>query len=185
MRSGEEMLLARLRFRHLQMVAEVELAGSLSKAAAKLNLTQPALSKALKEVEGLLAAGGDEDVVGGGGHAGEAGLFEEVVAERGVSLRGAELEDLGDLGGVEDLEAGAAEGVDGEEVSGGAGGGEADGGGGVGAGIGLDWLGELGTDEAAFADVAGEELVFVEEGVGSGDRGAVEAKILGEFAGSG
>ena len=54
MRSGEELLLARLRFRHLQMVAEVELAGSLSKAAVKLSLTQPALSKALKEVEGLL-----------------------------------------------------------------------------------------------------------------------------------
>ena len=54
MRSGEELLLARLRFRHLQMVAEVERAGSLSKAAATLNLTQPALSKALKEVEGLL-----------------------------------------------------------------------------------------------------------------------------------
>lgn len=54
MRSPEDLLLARLRFRHLQMVAAVDSAGSLSKAAASLNLTQPALSKALKEVEGLL-----------------------------------------------------------------------------------------------------------------------------------
>lgn len=47
-------LLARLRFRHLQLIAEVDRLGSLSKAAAELNLTQPAMSKALKEVEGLL-----------------------------------------------------------------------------------------------------------------------------------
>jgi len=47
-------LLARLRFRHLQLVTEVERAGSLSGAAEALNLTQPALSKALKEVEDML-----------------------------------------------------------------------------------------------------------------------------------
>ena len=47
-------LLARLRFRHLQLVTEVERAGSLSGAADALNLTQPALSKALKEVEDML-----------------------------------------------------------------------------------------------------------------------------------
>lgn len=47
-------LLARLRFRHLQLVAEIERTGSLSKSATALNLTQPALSKSLKEVEAIL-----------------------------------------------------------------------------------------------------------------------------------
>ena len=54
MRSAEQYLLARLRFRHLQLIAEVERTGSLSRAAEALSLTQPALSKALKEVEGML-----------------------------------------------------------------------------------------------------------------------------------
>jgi LysR family transcriptional regulator of abg operon len=47
-------LLARLRFRHLQLIAEVERTGSLSRAADALSLTQPALSKALKEIEDML-----------------------------------------------------------------------------------------------------------------------------------
>jgi DNA-binding transcriptional LysR family regulator len=47
-------LLARLRFRHLQLIAEVDRTGSLSRAAEALNLTQPALSKALKEIEDML-----------------------------------------------------------------------------------------------------------------------------------
>ena len=54
MRSVEDHLLARLRFRHLQLIAEVERTGSLSRAADTLSLTQPALSKALKEVEAML-----------------------------------------------------------------------------------------------------------------------------------
>jgi LysR family transcriptional regulator of abg operon len=54
MRNVEEHLLARLRFRHLQLIAEVERTGSLSRAADALSLTQPALSKALKEIEGML-----------------------------------------------------------------------------------------------------------------------------------
>lgn len=49
-----EQLLARLRFRHLQLVAEVERKGSLRAAAEALHLSQPALSKALKELEGML-----------------------------------------------------------------------------------------------------------------------------------
>lgn len=49
-----ETLFARLRFRHLQLVAEVERTGSLRAAATALHLTQPALSKALKEMEGML-----------------------------------------------------------------------------------------------------------------------------------
>ena len=51
---SEKHLLARLRFRHLQLIAEVERVGSLSKAAEALSLTQPAMSKALKEIEGML-----------------------------------------------------------------------------------------------------------------------------------
>ena len=50
----ESHLLARLRFRHLQLIAEVDRTGSLSRAAEVMMLTQPALSKALKEVEGML-----------------------------------------------------------------------------------------------------------------------------------
>jgi LysR family transcriptional regulator of abg operon len=50
----EKHLLARLRFRHLQLLTEIERTGSLSKSAVALNLTQPALSKALKEVEAML-----------------------------------------------------------------------------------------------------------------------------------
>lgn len=46
-----ETLLARLRFRHLQLLLAFERAGSLRGAAASLHLTQPALSKALKEIE--------------------------------------------------------------------------------------------------------------------------------------
>lgn len=44
-------LLARLRFRHLQLLVALERGGSLRAAAGMLNLTQPALSKALGEVE--------------------------------------------------------------------------------------------------------------------------------------
>ncbi|MGQ0652261.1 MAG: LysR family transcriptional regulator [Betaproteobacteria bacterium] len=44
-------LLARLRFRHLRMVSELERRGSMRAAAGTLHLTQPALSKALKELE--------------------------------------------------------------------------------------------------------------------------------------
>ena len=52
--SAPSHLLARLRFRHLQLVAEIERTGSLTRAAEALNLTQPALSKALKEIEDML-----------------------------------------------------------------------------------------------------------------------------------
>ncbi|GAA4347390.1 LysR family transcriptional regulator [Variovorax defluvii] len=44
-------LVARLRFRHLQLLVAVERGGSLRAAAGVLHLTQPALSKALGEVE--------------------------------------------------------------------------------------------------------------------------------------
>lgn len=45
-------LVGRLRFRHLRMLVELQRCGSIGKAAACLHLTQPALSKTLKEVEG-------------------------------------------------------------------------------------------------------------------------------------
>jgi len=45
-------LFARLRFRHLQLLVELKSAGTLRAAAGALNVTQPALSKALREVEG-------------------------------------------------------------------------------------------------------------------------------------
>jgi LysR family transcriptional regulator of abg operon len=54
MATHSEHLLARLRFRHLQLISEIDRTGSLSKASAVLSLTQPALSKALKEAEEML-----------------------------------------------------------------------------------------------------------------------------------
>lgn len=47
-------LAARLRFRHLQMLLALQRCGSLRGAADALSLTQPALSKALGEVEAML-----------------------------------------------------------------------------------------------------------------------------------
>ncbi len=47
-----ERLVSRLRFRHLTLITELQRGGSLRAAAQALNLTQPALSKALAEVEG-------------------------------------------------------------------------------------------------------------------------------------
>lgn len=44
-------LASRLRFRHLQLLVELERGGSLRAAAQAINLTQPALSKALGEIE--------------------------------------------------------------------------------------------------------------------------------------
>lgn len=44
-------LASRLRFRHLQLLLAVERGGSLRAAAQVMNLTQPALSKALGEIE--------------------------------------------------------------------------------------------------------------------------------------
>ncbi len=44
-------LAARLRFRHLQLLEALREGGSLRAAAQSLNLTQPALSKALREIE--------------------------------------------------------------------------------------------------------------------------------------
>jgi len=45
-------LLAHLRFRHLQMLAALDQTGGVRRAAERLNLTQPAISKALTELEG-------------------------------------------------------------------------------------------------------------------------------------
>lgn len=46
-------LAARLRFRHLQMLVALQRKGSLRAAADELNLSQPAISKALGEVESM------------------------------------------------------------------------------------------------------------------------------------
>jgi LysR family transcriptional regulator of abg operon len=47
-------LLTKLRFSHLRLLVAIEAGGSLRAAAQELNLTQPALSKTLKELEGAL-----------------------------------------------------------------------------------------------------------------------------------
>ena len=50
--TATERLVTRLRFRHLRLIGELRRGGSLRAAAQSLNLTQPALSKALGELEG-------------------------------------------------------------------------------------------------------------------------------------
>jgi LysR family transcriptional regulator of abg operon len=47
-------ILARLRFRHLQLLVGIRRSGSLRSAARELNLSQSAVSKSLKELEGVL-----------------------------------------------------------------------------------------------------------------------------------
>ena len=49
-------LFSKLRFRHLQLLVELSKQGSLRAAAQVLHLTQPALSKALAEVESMFGA---------------------------------------------------------------------------------------------------------------------------------
>jgi molybdate transport repressor ModE-like protein len=52
----KESAMARLRFGQLRLLAEMERSGSIRRAAQQLNITQPAVSKALKEVEAILGA---------------------------------------------------------------------------------------------------------------------------------
>lgn len=52
MTASDHRLLAQLRFRHLLMISELERSGSMRAAAGVLHVTQPALSKSLKELEG-------------------------------------------------------------------------------------------------------------------------------------
>ena len=49
------MIDGRIKFRHLQCFLAVAEHGSLQKAAVTLSITQPAVSKTLKELEALLA----------------------------------------------------------------------------------------------------------------------------------
>src|SRR2546422_2203546 len=51
MRDPEAALIARLRFRHLELIRSLGATGSLHKTARALNLSQPAISKALAEIE--------------------------------------------------------------------------------------------------------------------------------------
>src|SRR6185295_4092596 len=51
MRDPETALISRLRFRHLELVQSLGETGSLHKTAKAMNLSQPAISKALGEIE--------------------------------------------------------------------------------------------------------------------------------------
>src|SRR5687768_2937053 len=48
--------ISRLRFGQLRLLAEMERGGSIRRAARLLNMTQPAVSKALKELESIVGA---------------------------------------------------------------------------------------------------------------------------------
>jgi len=51
MRDPDDTLISRLRFRHLELIRSLNATGSLHKTAKALSLSQPAISKALVEVE--------------------------------------------------------------------------------------------------------------------------------------
>src|SRR5436190_15587215 len=51
MRDPDDVLISRLRFRHLELIRSLGATSSLHKAARSLNLSQPAVSKALIEIE--------------------------------------------------------------------------------------------------------------------------------------
>ena len=51
MRDPEDALISRLRFRHLELIRSLGATGSLHKTAKSMNLSQPAISKALVEIE--------------------------------------------------------------------------------------------------------------------------------------
>src|SRR5712692_7559678 len=51
MRDPEDALISRLRFRHLDLIQSLGATGSLRKTARAMNLSQPAISKALVEIE--------------------------------------------------------------------------------------------------------------------------------------
>ncbi len=91
-------LVAKLRFRHLQLLTLVQAHGSLRAASQALNLTQPALSKALSEIESAFgyklfvrsARGLTPTVQGAAVLRGAALLLEELVhlrAEAGMAGR--------------------------------------------------------------------------------------------------
>lgn len=82
---------------------------------------------AMDEVESLLAAAGDDDVVGVAGETAFAGPFEKIVAKRGVTGGRAELEDVGGAVAVEHFLDGRSKLGHGEQIFGGTGGREADG----------------------------------------------------------
>jgi molybdate transport repressor ModE-like protein len=52
----KEASIAKLRFGQLRLLAVMERTGSIRRAAAQVNMTQPAVSKALKELEAILGA---------------------------------------------------------------------------------------------------------------------------------
>lgn len=87
-------LLARLRFRHLQLLEALAARGSLRAAAEALRQTQPALSKALHEVEGMLGFPLFERTPRG-----LRPTLQGEVLVRGASLLIAELEHLRDEAG--------------------------------------------------------------------------------------
>jgi MoaA/NifB/PqqE/SkfB family radical SAM enzyme len=153
----------------------------------------------LEQVEGLLTAAGDDDVISSAGQAVVSSLGQQVGAEWFKALRDTELEEEGSLGTADDLSAGGAEFVEGEEIVRGPGRCETDGSG-TGYRRGSGDLGEerigqtvrpsQGTrsgrrravNEAAATDVPANQSLILQKLVGGGDRGAVQSKLTSQFA---
>jgi sulfatase maturation enzyme AslB (radical SAM superfamily) len=153
----------------------------------------------LEEVEGLLTAAGDDDVISRAGQAVVSSLRQQVGAKRFKALRDTELEEVGSLRTADDLRAGGAEFVEGKEIVRRPGRGETDG---ARTGVrgGSRWLGEEGVgeavrppqgtggrgrgavDEAATADVAANETLALQKLVSGGNGGAIQSKLTSQFA---
>src|SRR5262249_18251173 len=81
--------LLRLRFGQLRLIVELSETGSIRRAASKLNMTQPAASKALKELEAIVGVRLYERTVQG-----VTTTPAGITATRGAKLLLAELEIL-------------------------------------------------------------------------------------------
>ena len=86
---AKEIPIGRLRFGQLRLLTEMERTGSIRRAARHLNMTQPAVSKALKDLESLLGARLYERTAQG-----VTPTAAGVTAARGAKLLLAELEML-------------------------------------------------------------------------------------------
>ena len=127
-----------------------------------------------------------------------AGFLSEVAAQGFVSGGGAELQDIGQVGALEDGLHTPAKGVERKKFAGGAGDGEANdvavpmgrrGDGGVVAAIQdfgpVDAFGAVAGDETAASYLSGYQALGFQEFVGGGDGGPVQSKLASQFAGGG
>ncbi len=77
----------RIKFRHLEAFSAIARAGSLKQAAEQLHLTQPAMSKTLKELEGILGVSLMERGRAGIALTEQGGIFLQFAEQSTAALR--------------------------------------------------------------------------------------------------